>query len=397
MLNRIFSDHVIIELISADLWQSVYFLNAHDIPVYCFIQTDSLAAQLEVDRKYVSFIQKSLGARGDSVQIQKHSVLARITASILSRPILIVGSLILAVILLVLPQKILILEVEGNVQVPAKQILQAAQNGFSFWDNCKDTRSEQVKNILLSAIPQLQWAGVNTYGCRGVISVREKTLGKNGTADKGAFCNVVASSDGIIYSASALQGTLMCAQGDSVRSGQLLISGYIDCGNTIQATQAQGEIYAETIHYQNGVSPLIFQKKTGRTATAYAVSICIEKKRIFLWKDSGIWDTKCDRISKEFCLTLPGGYSLPFSLQIDKLERFQTAVDLLPAADRSCELQYQLRQYLMKQMIAGTIQSSEENTHIAPDYLMLKGVYHCIEMIGRAHFEEIGDLYGKNS
>lgn len=33
-----------------------------------------------------------------------------------------------------------------------------------------------MKNALLSAIPELQWAGVNTYGCRAVISVRERTL-----------------------------------------------------------------------------------------------------------------------------------------------------------------------------------------------------------------------------
>lgn len=397
MLNQLFQDRILVELTGADVWSSIQHLNTCNVPLYHLIQTDDLTAQLEIDRKSAEFVCNTLEKRGDSIRILSHSTPVLFVASILSRPVLVTASILLTAWMLFFSQRILILEVEGNIKIPTNQILEAANSQLSFWQDRRSIRSEQIKNHLLSAIPQLQWAGVNTYGCRAVISVREKGPEKEKTEDPQPVSSIVASCDGIIHSITALQGTLMCSEGDSVRTGQLLVSGYADCGTSIKATHAKGEIYAETVHKQISVFPLKYQKKTIPLHSSLTVSICFGKKRIFLWKGSGIWDARCDRISDECQLTLPGGFLLPISLRIDRLIPFQTIPAMFSPEKPTPDFQNLLQQYLSQQMIAGRIESSEETETTTPEFLKIDGVYHCLEMIGRARFEEIGDLYGKNS
>ena len=70
---------------------------------------------------------------------------------------------------------ILFFRVEGNGTVPARLILErAADCGLGFGTAAREIRSEQVKNHLLWAIPELRWAGVNVSGCTAVITVAER-------------------------------------------------------------------------------------------------------------------------------------------------------------------------------------------------------------------------------
>ena len=64
------------------------------------------------------------------------------------------------------------------------------------------------------------------------------------------------SRDGFIVSATVTRGNFLCRVGQSVKAGQVLISGYTDCGICIQATRAEGEIYAQTSRDFAAVTPL---------------------------------------------------------------------------------------------------------------------------------------------
>ena len=91
----------------------------------------------------------------------------------LFRPVLLAGLGILFLLAMYLPSRVLFIRVEGNMQIPDRQILAAAEEcGIRFGASRREVRSEKVKNALLSSVPQLQWAGVNTAGCVATISVR---------------------------------------------------------------------------------------------------------------------------------------------------------------------------------------------------------------------------------
>ena len=162
------------------------------------------------------------------------------------RPVLLIGILAMILLGVYLPSRILFVRVEGNTALPDNLIIEtAADCGIRFGANRRQVRSEKMKNALLEAMPQLQWAGVNTRGCVAVISVRERQeqATENKTTGVGS---IVASRDGVITSITTTRGSGICKVGQAVMAGQVLISGYTDCGISIRAVRAEGEVFAQT-------------------------------------------------------------------------------------------------------------------------------------------------------
>ena len=234
---------------------------------------------------------------------------------------------------------------------------------------------------------------MNTKGCVAVISVRERTLPEE-TKERAGVSGIVASRDGVVESCTVIRGSLLCSPGQAVKTGQTLISGYTDCGLYLQATQAEGEVYALTRRQLCVITPgiCITARETETVKKKY--SLLIGKKRINLWKDSGIWDTSCGRMYSEYYVTLPGGFSLPVALAVDTYVFRETE-------DSAMEItQYQLskfaRQYLEGQMVAGIIKDSIVSFSKEENAVYLTGSYICSEMIGRVQQEQIGEIYVEN-
>lgn len=397
MTGLYISNRIVVKLTSADPWNSVQLLTQRGIPLHRLEPISEMEIVIETDQKFYAWIQYTLQKKGDCLSVQRTTGPQVLIRNLCTRPILVSAFLMLISLMCILPQKILFYEVEGNHSISAKRILEAAEScGLTIWANRRDVRSEKLKNQLLSAVPELKWAGINTYGSRAVISVQERAaLTKENTIH--SVSSIIASSDGIIRSISVSQGTVQCSEGQAVRGGQLLISGYADCGLCIRAGRAEGEIYADTVHYLGSVTPTEWIEKGTIQREQKSISLVVGKKRINLWKDSGIWDVGCDRIRKEFCLTFPGGYCLPIAVQVETVTQRSERRSSMPQQSAAQLLQEASQKYLYQQMIAGKIHSAKETVESFPGCVRLNGVYNSIEMIGRERFEEIGDYYGKNN
>lgn len=315
-------------------------------------------------------------------------------AAWVKRPILIIGCLILLFLILFLPTRVLFVEVEGNDRIPSRKIVEAAENcGIVFGASRRDVRSERVKNALLQAMPELQWAGVNSNGCVAVISVREKSLSPE-LSSQPLRGNIVALRDGIILSGTATRGNLLCQPGQAVKKGQVLISGYTDCGIKIAVCTPEGEIYGQTVRTLEVIAPAKYRRIKGQEEEIACLSLLIGKKRINLWKDSGIWDSSCGRIYEENYITLPGGFRLPFGWAVD------TCIDgeSVEFSDTQAEslLDAFANKYLSQQMIGGSVLSQNVRVRFAEDAYRLAGEYVCAEMIGTWQAEKIGEVNGKS-
>ena len=252
-----------------------------------------------------------------------------------------------------------------------------------------------MKNALLSALPQLQWAGVNTSGCVATVSVRERT-DPEVTEQDSAVSSIVASRDGFIVSATVTRGNSLCRVGQSVKAGQVLISGYTDCGICIQATRAEGEICAQTSRDFAAVTPAQWTVRGEQTAVRRKYSLIIGKKRINLWKDSGILQGSCDRMDRRYELTLPGGFRLPVTLCVEEYTFYDWERMTLEPDAAEAALSKFAQSALTQQMVAGRILSREESITQSEDKYLLEGTYACVEMIGRVRREQIGDTNGKS-
>ena len=385
------------EVISADPEGTLAGAAEKNIAVFSVTQKEALVMRLRVFRRDLPALKKLCEKRGDRFSVKRTLGIFWTVKRFLSRPVLALGVGLLLFLTLFLPTRVLFVRVEGNSALPDRQILEAAEAlGIRFGANRRAIRSERIKNALLGAIPELQWAGVNTRGCTAVISVRERTPEEKADGEENRVGSVVAARDGVIVSCTVLEGTSKCTPGQAVRQGQVLISGYTDCGISIRAAWAKGEVYARTRREITVIAPSEWAERTEQTGSAVQYSLILGKKRINLWKGSGIWDSSCGRIETEYPLVLPGGFRLPVALAVEKLTFWNTEPTASEEAAAQAELKAFADDYLTSQMVAGKILYAVESVFPQAGGYVLTGQYDCLEMIGRERAEEIGENHGQS-
>jgi hypothetical protein len=247
-------------------------------------------------------------------------------------------------------------------------------------------RSERIKNILLSKIPELQWAGVNTYGCLAIISVRERAI-PDKKENESYVGNIVAMQDGVISEITVLKGTPLCRSGQAVTKEQTLVSGYVDGGFVLRAEMAVAEILAIT---ERTISAFTIGKSIRRgnimdVHTDY--SIQIGKNVVKLSRGSGIPDSSCAKICERKCVTLPGGFQLPVAMIFEKTIKYSESES--PSWMDESELKILTEGYLKSIMLTGRVLASSYCPIADNGGTSIRGTYICEEQIGKLRKEGI--------
>lgn len=379
-----------VQILSAQPFESINTLSENGISLYCTQAIDDLTVNAQLYRKDLPKANKLLHKKGDRLKlVKKHGIYWRLK-KLLKRPVLLAGMACVLMLISFLPTRIFFFRVEGNQSIPTRYLLEVAANcGISFGASRREVRSEKVKNALLEAIPQLQWAGINTSGCVATISVREREQEAEIQNIKTGVSSIVASKEGIIDACTATRGNLLCKVGQAVLPGEILISGYTDCGLSIRATQAQGEVYAVTKEEISAVAMAQYTQKDKILRTERKYAVIIGKNRINFYKGSGNLDGTCDKMYEERFLTLPGGFQLPVSLVTETWTYYAPEKGVLDENEVTSQLSDFSREYLLSQMIAGQILSKTEQTDYNDSAPRHTATYTCREMIGRVQEEEI--------
>ena len=386
-----------VELSSADLPAALAAITELGVEISSLSWKDELTCCFQLQRSRLRTLEILLQKRGERFTVrQRYGVFWKLSA-FRKRPVAVAGILFFLVLSLMLPNRILFVQAEGNELVPERKLLETAgKYGVAFGASRRALRSEKIKNSILSDIPELQWVGVNTAGCVATVSVRERNL-ENKNETEFPVSRIVAYTDGYILSGTVGQGTAMFQQGQTVIKGQTLISGYVDSGFCIRALRAEGEILAQTKHEITAVLPENCLVRDSRQAVKRKISLRIGKKLINLWKDSGISGVTCGRMDKEYYVTLPGGFRLPAALCVETYTLWDTDRSEIDQNHAAALLRSFARQYLQSQMIAGSIVTPSEQIKKSDGLLVLRGSYICEEMIGREQPEQIGVTDGKNN
>lgn len=383
---------MLVEVTSAEPEVTLNTILQARIPISGVVQKSELTFQFSIRRQDLKLLESQVRRIDSKLIIVKWQGIYWRLKALWKRPVLLCLLVLLFTVTIFLPTRILFVRVEGNQNLPSRQILSAAEfSGIRFGASRKQVRSEKIKNALLSQLPQLQWAGVNTSGCTAVISVRERT--EEQKQRDIAFSNLVATQDGYILSQIILQGTPMFSTGESVIRGQVLISGYTDCGICLRAGRAEGEILAQTNREISAVTPAEKMLIREITDKKYKISLLIRKKRINLWKDSRISDAGCGRMYEEYFVSLPGGFQLPIALCIDQYLEYDVSASQLSDEDAYLQLQGFSDGYLLRQTVAGQILKKDQTLLTDGGCYRLESHYTCTEMIGKEQEEQIGDIH----
>lgn len=385
------------ELVSAKLQWMLRQLSRHGIDLYQIRQEDMVTASFWIRRRDWKRAQAICEEACEKIVLRRKKGLSWKLTLLRKRKTLVMGLILLMLAAMLLPTRILFVRVEGNHVIPSQRILEGAEAcGISFGASRQRVRSEKIKNAMLFEIPELQWVGINTSGCVATISVRERTEPEPQT-ERREVGSIVAERDGFLLSVIGTRGNLMVHAGQTVQAGDILISGYTDCGLTIRAECAEGEFLAQTGRELKVKTPLLWTRQVPTGSEKKKLSIVFGKKRIYFWKDSGISDATCGRMYRKYDISLPGGFLLPVSICMETYYEMTQEPVRLASGDLLQRVQDYAEDYLRGQMLSGTILRGTRHMDTAGDVCEYTGTYVCRELIGRFVREQIGEINGEDS
>lgn len=384
-----------VEMICADVGHSLNRVIDSGIPVFDAKTDEELCVRFQIYRRHYKKVQRLAEKYGDQLRILRKTGIYWLGTNLVKRPLFVIGMLLVLILALWVPNRIFFVQVEGAESVPARMILETADScGIGFGAMRREVRSEKMKNALLEAIPELQWAGVNTYGCTAVITVRERQI-QTEAESKTGVSSIAAQRDGVILSCTVTKGNGLCSPGQAVKKGEILISGYTDCGLSISATRAEGEILAQTRRSVEAIMPSDIKVRGEACAEEVHYTIQIGKKYLNLLKDSGISEGSCVKMYSKYVLTLPGGFELPVALIKETVLSCSVEAGEVRGEAASVELSAFAEDFLQAQMNDGKILDSRISISSSEGAYILVGQFDCAEQIGVEQTEEIGEYHGK--
>ncbi len=385
-----------VTLTGADPESSLMLLTQYGIPLYDIRREDQLNASFSVSAGYRFRIVGILTPKGDHIEFHSAGILNAAMGWIKSRCILLIECIFLMFLTFYIPSKILFIQVEGNRNIPQRLILETVtQYGLHFGADRESVRSNEIKNCLLTEITELEWVGVTTNGCVATVKVKEKPSLQKENEPKHIVSSIISSFDGIIEEITVTEGTPLCKKGQAVRQGQVLISGYEDCGLVIKAGRAQGEVFAQTFRKISAITPLNGLRREGATVTERRNFLQIGKNIINFNKNSGISPPGCAKIYEEKYIMLPGGFQLPVAWITETVISY----DMSCSACEDSEGEFiasAAEDYIQAQMVAGEILQKKAEHFWDEDVCIYTAQYLCREQIGKNRIEETLEHYGKS-
>lgn len=380
----VFEGYLRIRILCADLERILSALTEKGIDLTNIVRKDYLTAEVTVLQRDYKVMKRTLDKLDVNYRVLSHRGFLWSAHSAMRRPVLVLGLVLFILFLPFISKRIFFINIIGNTCVPTAEILNHAENcGIRFGVKSADIRSEDTKNALMQKIPELQWVGVTTSGTVATIHVKERSVDERIDTAKTQSYGIYADRDGMIAEMVVKRGTPLVSVGEQVREGDLLVSGYTDCGIKIRFETPDAEIFAHTTRENSFVTLPETKIRTQTKGEHRCFSIRIGKKVINLCNHSGIHDTTCVKMYEEDYWTLPGGFRLPISVKQITYRYYGTRKS--EVMDVSQWLPQFATRYLQQQMIAGEIL---QEVLFWPNPFELIGTYVCREMIGQVKSEE---------
>lgn len=179
-----------------------------------------------------------------AIEVHREPSIRLFSHFVLRRKILVLGFFCFCFVLLFYSGKIWRLEVQGLEDLNREEILEFVEPlGLYKGGNLRKLDLNEIEQQLYLHFPQIAWVAIERTGTRIAIRIVEKEYDP---LQSGEPIDIVAQFDGIISEMMVLQGIPMVKPGMTVARGDVLISGYRDNGNLVNAAgSVKAIVYCE--------------------------------------------------------------------------------------------------------------------------------------------------------
>ncbi len=203
----------------------------------------------------------------------------------------------------------------GNSTVSNEEILdELKRNGFNIGAYVPSIDFDKLHNNFLLNSDSVAWISINMDGNTANVNIRE--IKEDSYADDKYYSNVVARYDGQIALIKKYNGVKTVNILDTVKKGDILISGIIDSKSQgVRYIHAEGEVEAYVKKQISVKVPLKTSVKTytGRKTTDRSIEIF--SKNINILKNSGNLYNNYDTIESYENIKLFGTVELPIRIK----------------------------------------------------------------------------------
>lgn len=209
------------------------------------------------------------------------------------------------------------IRISGNEITDAETVKrELSEIGFSvgsYWGNIDLSEAEL---LLLSSSDEISWVNINRKGSVAYVKVIDKR--KYEEEVKSGYCNLVAARDGVIEEITVKAGRAVVKVGDTVKKGDLLISGILADGTF---TYAEGSVISRISDEISVYTPFIASEKVYHDERLDKIMLNFFGKNINIFKIYRKMPSEYDIIETEKKLTL-FGRELPISFSVCKVREY---------------------------------------------------------------------------
>lgn len=211
------------------------------------------------------------------------------------------------------------IEVEGNKTVKTKEILSVCSElGIKTGVKSDSIDTKNLPQNLLLRMDELAWASFNIEGCKLTVNVSEITSKKE---DNSVATNLKASADGVIKKIDVTSGNCVVKVGDTVKKGDVLVSGIIENANETKFVHSIGCVIAETQETVSFSEPFLkkLEYPFGKSKEKSVLEIFTLKIPLYIGKEKGNYETKTKNKTLELF-----SQKLPIVLHTKKFQLVKT-------------------------------------------------------------------------
>ncbi|MBR5236761.1 MAG: sporulation protein YqfD [Clostridia bacterium] len=222
---------------------------------------------------------------------------------ILKRKLFLIGLAVTMLSVIVLNQFIWKIEIVGCENLSGAHLTQKLSDyGLKVGAFRPYIDEKKIQNRMLIEIPELAWLWVNKSGSKVTVEIKERIMPPD-MYDAGAYCDLIAAKDGVIHSMVIKNGVPMVSLGDTVRQGDLLVSGLIlsEKGVEPRQVQSEGEVRARVWYEKTKAFSLLspVQNETGKTEKKHTLHLFGKDVNLFHSAETTFSDYSKESIEKE--------------------------------------------------------------------------------------------------
>lgn len=305
---------------------------------------------------------------------------------------LLLGAVIAALMMGISNDYIWDIRLIGNESVTYTEVIEAlSKYGISVGSRIDEIDVDKTETLVLLNSEKISWIAVNIEGTLANVQIREATDPPHEETARPA--NIVAASDGVIDHLEIYSGTAVVKAGDTVRKGDLLISGVRDSAvDGLSVTRAFGRVFAETEHVFTVEIPFEYEKKSVASSKKIEKNIIFFGKEIKVFKNGRNNAANCDTINRVEYLKFFGDVRIPIGIRTVTEITYNTVRARYELSEAAELANYKLSKELETHLPDAQILQKSIYSQVTSESYIIECKVRCIENIGRIYEFDFNEI-----